>query len=143
MKLPDTAVNRRYAERVARQIELDLLAGRFDRTLADYTSSDSGQGSSLLEVWDQFLAMKAKTVKPKTLEKYEVTAKSIVDFFSNRSAGSITEKEAEHYLKWLTEDAVVPQTGKPLSADQKMRRLQEVATCWAWALKQRLVNPGN
>ncbi|MBD2198084.1 MULTISPECIES: Arm DNA-binding domain-containing protein [Calothrix] len=34
--LPDTIVNRKAAEAKARQIELDILSGNFDPTLAKY-----------------------------------------------------------------------------------------------------------
>ncbi|BAY20270.1 phage integrase family protein [Calothrix sp. NIES-2100] len=36
MGLPDTIVNRKAAEAKARQIELDILSGNFDPTLAKY-----------------------------------------------------------------------------------------------------------
>jgi site-specific recombinase XerD len=59
--------------------------------------------------------------------------------FHGRAASSINVKDAERYLEWVKTKVVVPQTSKPLSADQRHRRLEEILACWTWAVKERML----
>ncbi len=140
LKLADTKVNRQVAERKARQIELDIAAGHFDRSLVAYRPTlIDAKGLSLDNLWRGFIDFKSKTAKSKTVDKYRFTAKTLSEFFPGRAASSISVKDAERYLEWVKTKAVVPQTSKPLSADQKRRRLEEILACWTWALKTRML----
>ncbi|WP_242048439.1 MULTISPECIES: Arm DNA-binding domain-containing protein [Nostocaceae] len=78
--LPDNAVNRKAAEAKARQIELDIVSGNFDPTLAKYkpqaalstivvneTKSVSSK-PSLAELWEKFVEYKRPQCSPNTMK---------------------------------------------------------------------------
>lgn len=78
--LPDNAVNRKAAEAKARQIELDIVSGNFDPTLAKYkpqaalstvvvneTKSVSSK-PSLAELWEKFIEYKRPQCSPNTMK---------------------------------------------------------------------------
>ena len=72
--LTDTGLNRKVAEAKARQIELDILSGNFDPTLAKYKpqinlswESAPPNGFSLLQLWEEYAEFKAQTVSSTTV----------------------------------------------------------------------------
>ena len=78
--LTDTSVNRKVAEAKARQIELDIISGNFDLTLAKYKpqsafSTDSPDitpsitpDPSLAELWDKFIEFKRPQCSENTMK---------------------------------------------------------------------------
>jgi len=78
--LPDTDINRKFAESKARVIEDDILKERFDYTLEKYTGKAPPQltvvqtirpSLSIQELWQRFYTSKKSELKAKTQEKYE------------------------------------------------------------------------
>lgn len=75
--LPDTQVNRKLAEAKARQIELDLLSGNFDETLAKYKPQSvlssltpditPKAAITLPELWAKYVEYKTPNASPKTI----------------------------------------------------------------------------
>ncbi|KGF73885.1 hypothetical protein DO97_05860 [Neosynechococcus sphagnicola sy1] len=78
--MPDTDINRKFAESKARVIEDDILKERFDYTLEKYTGKAPPQltvvqtirpSLSIQELWQRFYTSKKSELKAKTQEKYE------------------------------------------------------------------------
>ncbi|PZU97157.1 MAG: hypothetical protein DCF32_20895 [Leptolyngbya sp.] len=78
----DTPRNRKLAEMKVREIELDILAGHFDETLARYKPRKAATKElveeitpkpppTLLELWSQYTSYKASSVKETTQLYYE------------------------------------------------------------------------
>lgn len=127
--VPDTLLNRKVGQAKAQQIELDIISGNFDATLAKYKPqkfSEDGKAGFLTipELFHRFMEHKAKEVSPKTMEKYRATHKYLLGFFSNRSVDFVDELIAEEFMNW--------QFSKELSPAQVKRRLEELEACWRW-----------
>ncbi|MGM3306244.1 tyrosine-type recombinase/integrase [Anabaena sp. WFMT] len=84
--LADTPENRELAEQKAHQIELDILSGNFDETLAKYKPQRHlsivipGEPQQVLrigELWDRYVEYKRPSLKPRTLDKLAVLEKHI------------------------------------------------------------------
>jgi integrase len=83
--LPDTPTNRSHAEVKATQINLDIESGHFDETLARYkpcttltVATPDIKPKSVLtarELWEQYRAYKAKSLKETTRLHHEGLAK--------------------------------------------------------------------
>lgn len=75
--LPDTSLNRKGADRIAKQIELDFVSGNFDPTLDKYrpqsvlkvTEQDITPKPTpkLKTLWEQYMEYKSPHVSPKTI----------------------------------------------------------------------------
>jgi integrase len=75
--LPDTPLNRKGAERVARQIELDFVSGNFDPSLDKYRPQSVLRVQEpditpkvtpkLKALWEQYMDYKSPHVSPKTI----------------------------------------------------------------------------
>jgi integrase len=77
--LPDTRSNRKKAELLAKQIEIDLAEGTYDPTMERYRAQvrpmdvDAqvrAQGESVVDFFHRFMDYKAKEVDTRTLEKW-------------------------------------------------------------------------
>jgi integrase len=84
--LADTPKNRELAEQKAYQIELDILSGNFDGTLAKYKPQrhlsvvipgELQQVLTIAELWDRYIEYKRPSLKPRTLDKLAVLEKHI------------------------------------------------------------------
>lgn len=79
MGLVNTPVNRKAAEAKARQIELDIISGNFDPTLAKYKPHSAlstvtpditpivTPKASLTDIWEKFIEYKRPQCSPNTL----------------------------------------------------------------------------
>jgi integrase len=73
--LPDSLINRAVAEGKARQIELDILSGHFDKSLDRYQLQQKVEQRVSLTVpnlFERFMKEKQKDVYKRTTEKYQV-----------------------------------------------------------------------
>jgi integrase len=84
--LADTPDNFKLAEQKAKEIELDILAGNFDETLAKYKQQrhlsivnrkEVQKVSTISELWDEYINYKRQSFKPTTLDKLAVLEKHI------------------------------------------------------------------
>jgi integrase len=83
--LPDTAINRKYAEEKAHRINLDILSGNFDTTLAKYTPQSALSMTepdimpkvmpTAADLWTQYRAYKASSLKETTKLHHEALAR--------------------------------------------------------------------
>jgi integrase len=127
--VPDTLLNRKIAEVKAQQIELDIISGNFDATLAKYKpekliENGKAQFLTISELFSRFMEHKAKEVSSKTMEKYQATHKYLLGFFSERPVDLLDDTAAEEFMNW--------QFSKNLSPVQVKRRLEELEACWKW-----------
>lgn len=86
LNLADTPENRQLAEKKADEIELDIIFGEFDETLAKYkpqrhlsiVNLDEPQiVLTISQLWDRYIDYKRQSLKPRTLDKLAVLEKHI------------------------------------------------------------------
>ncbi len=76
-KLKNTTEGWKAAEALASQVELDILSGNFDTTLAKYKTDSrlkpaidaTSKGETLQSVWAEYLAYRSKSVEASTMKK--------------------------------------------------------------------------
>ena len=130
--LPDTSINRKLAEAKATQIELDIKSGHFDQTLKAYQLQTVTQYQlRVVELFDNFIQHKAKTVASATLDKYRSLSVCLGNYFKDRQAVSIGITEAEKFADWYN--------CQNLSKVVIKERLSLLKACWQWAMAQDLV----
>jgi integrase len=132
----DSVANRKVAEMKARQIELDILSGNFDPTLAKYKPEASLhkvtpsitpiEATSLVDLWESYVEFKRSSLSPSTLAKdikrisrcldIELPVKSVNDAIAIRD--------------WLIANKT-PNTCK--------RILTQISACCDWAVKSQLI----
>jgi integrase len=126
--LPDSPSNRKYADRIARQIELEMLPGHFDPTLASYKpAARRAQLMPILYLFSRFMSDKEKSLYLRSLEKYACTLKNIQDFFKEKAASGIEVEDAERFSQWLAPQ-IAPITLK--------KRVTLLRSCWQWGIQQ-------
>ncbi len=131
--LPDTQVNRKAAEGKARQIELDIASGNFDRTLIKYKTEQQVKREPLkiAEFFYNFMQEKAKSIYKRSLEKYKATHGYLQKYFKDKQAITVTVLVAEKFSEWLSSQI------SPLTAKE---RLTLISACWEWGVKQELID---
>jgi integrase len=135
----DTKENRKLAETRARQIELDIISGNFDTTLAKYkpeqvkvqsaaTAWEIGLPITVHDLWERFTAYKAKKLDPRTLEKYYPVGKLLKEYFGDRNVNYIKLEAFEQFTTWLLQR----------NSEQTVKdRLVLLSACWQWAKQPR------
>lgn len=144
--LPDTIINRKFAEQKARQIELDILSSNFDSTLQKYKPQKTkeeieGESVTIEELLLKFMEYKSNFISsPRSIEKYKTVLTHLKSFnlkgnnstssLANRSASDIKPDYSEQFYQYLS--------GKlsPLTLKQSIVRL---SACWQWATEQEIV----
>ena len=102
--LPDGLTNRAVAEGKARQIELDILSGHFDKSLERYRLQPKVEQRASLTVpnlFECFMKKKQKDVYKRTMEKYQVTLKQLQGHFGNKKATELTEELGQEFANSL------------------------------------------
>lgn len=129
--LSDNNVNRMICETKAKAIELDCATGSFDASLRKYKgAAESDAKIVAVDLFNTFIESKKNKVYPRTLEKYYATKSAIETHFKKRTATSITNRDAEHFKKWLG-DSLAPLTLK--------ERIGLLKACWDWAIEQQML----
>jgi len=128
--LPDSAANRKVAEMRARQIELDIASGNFDRTLAKYKPQSQRVTLTVCDLFQRFTDWKSKRVDPRTLEKYRALQGHLFKHFGQRAAGEVGEAQAEKFREWL---------GDKLELGTLKEWLGLLRAAWDWAIKQKVL----
>ncbi|NJP11406.1 MAG: DUF3596 domain-containing protein [Leptolyngbyaceae cyanobacterium RU_5_1] len=129
LELVDTKANRAIAELKARQIERDMVNELFDPTLEKYRAAYQRKGSgTAAEIFEKYIAYKAKTLRKRSLEKYTFTLSYVRQFFKKEPA---TEQKCEQFKDWLA------QRMEPITLKQRVSFLK---SAWAWAIEKKLVS---
>jgi integrase len=129
--IPDNKTNRKIAEARANQIYLDILSGNFDSTLAKYkpTSLNQLEQSTNMDcptatdLFDRFVAHKAKEIDPRTLRRYHTIARQLKEFFRDRTANELDTTSVEEFQQFLITDS---------NAETVRRKVQLLKACWQW-----------
>ena len=144
--LPDTIINRKFAEQKARQIELDILSSNFDSTLQKYKPQKTKEEieADLVtaeELILRFIEYKSKFVSShRSLEKYQ-TALSHLRAFNLKGKnhlGSLAKQftvdlnsdYSEQFYQNLAEKLA------PVTLKQSIVWL---SACWQWGIEQEIV----
>ena len=144
--LPDTIINRKFAEQKARQIELDILSSNFDTTLQKYKPQKTKEEVeadfiTTQELILRFIEYKSKFVSsPRSLEKYQTVLTHLRSFSlkGKNAAGSLANQSAidfkpdysEQFYQYLL-DKLAPITLK--------QSIVWLSACWRWGIEQEIV----
>ncbi|HIK14289.1 MAG TPA: DUF3596 domain-containing protein [Leptolyngbyaceae cyanobacterium M33_DOE_097] len=130
LELPDTKANRAIAELKAKQIERDIANDLFDPTLEKYRAVYQRRvhGLPATEVFEKYIAYKAKTLRKRSLEKYTFTLSHLRQFFKD---GVASERKCEQFKDWLANRM------EPVTLKQRVGFLK---SAWAWAIEKKLVS---
>lgn len=144
--LPDTNINRKFAEQKARQIELDILSSNFDTTLQKYKPQKTQEEieAELITIEElilKFIEYKSKFVSsPRSLEKYQsvVTHLRTFNLKSRNALGSLVNQFAVDFKPDYSEQFYQYLSGKlaPLTLKQSIVWL---SACWQWGIEQEIV----
>ena len=130
--LEDTSLNRKIAERLALQIEVDCATGNLDETLAKYKPQPENHVQvatiSVLKIVEQYLAFKSRQVESETLDKYKNFLPRIRQYFKD---DFVTEKTAFGFRDWLLE------YNKPITVRERIVFLK---AAYNWAVKRQLIS---
>lgn len=132
--LPSNPVSLRFAQKVADRVACDIANECFDETLNRYRVNPS-EPLTVGRLFERFIDHKAKSVIPKTLEKYQATLGYLSKHFDGCSAIGLKLRDAERFSDHLFQCS--------LSHDQVKRRLMELEACWDWAIEGELVQGEN
>ena len=137
--LPYNQAALKVAQQTANKIELDMLAGHFDESLAAYGKKNkTGVGSepvattpiTVVDVFDRYTDHKAKMVQSKTLWNYKGIANALEQYFDTQSC-DLTKNDIEGFVKWYTTTDLEPHIQRD--------RLVKIASAWEWAITEKLV----
>ena len=133
--LADKCENRKLAESLARQIELDIISDNFDASLAKYKIEYKREKLvthtriGILELFQQYIDIKAKTLEPRTIEKYSALFSRLKEF-GDKESEFIGSEYTQGFLEYL----------KTVSSDKTIYdRLTILSACWDYAWKKRIV----
>ena len=105
--LPDSPVNRIFAQQRANQIELDIISDNFDLTLKKYkplkATSKNLAMMHVPELFEKFIETQAKTknLQKGSLCRYTATLRHLRHFFVAKPAGKINSASAEAFVEYL------------------------------------------
>jgi integrase len=130
LELQDSRANRAIAELKAKQIQRDIVNDLFDPTLEKYRAAYQRRvfGLSAVEVFEKYIAYKSKTLKRRSLEKYEFTLSHLRQFFRDEVA---TEGKCEKFKDWLSNRM------EPITLKQRISFLK---SAWVWGIEKKLVS---
>ena len=144
--LPDTIINRKFAEQKARQIELDILSTNFDSTLQKYKPQKTKEEIeadlvTVEKLISRFIEYKSKFVSsPRSLEKYQTVLSHLKAFKSkgkhypgslaNQFAIDLNLDYSEQFYQNLAEKLA------PVTLKQSIVWL---SACWQWGIEQEIV----
>ncbi len=134
----DSIANRKVAEMKARQIELDIMSGNFDPTLAKYKpeallhkvtpSITPIVATSLVDLWENYVEFKRSSLSPSTLAKDIKRISRCLDI--ELPVKTIGDGNAIAIRDWLIANKT-PNTCK--------RILTQISACCDWAVKSQLI----
>ncbi|MBD2079601.1 site-specific integrase [Leptolyngbya sp. FACHB-17] len=123
-------VNRSAAERLARQIELDIASGNFDPSLRKYKH---GYGSDSSLSVDALMERYIKTISPEktsSVDRYKTLRNHLLKFQGKLSVDGCTEKKAVAFMGYLQDCG---QGGETVNMN-----LTCIRAVWNWAIKKGL-----
>lgn len=130
--LEDNPLNRIVAQKLALQIQGDLVTGNFDPTLTKYKPEPSSSELKpvtvpVVKLVEKYLTYKQQQIESETLDKYRSFLPRIRQYFKE---DSLTEKSAFGFRDWLLE------LNEPITVRERVVFLNAV---YQWALKREIV----
>lgn len=131
--LPDSNVNRVFAQQRASQIELDIVSGNFDPTLKKYkpqrASAQQHTQATVAGMFEKFTQEQAKDkgLHVGSLCRYSATQKHLEKFFRDKAVSAIDDASAKAFVSYLRKK-VAERTAKDY--------LILVQACWKWAIEK-------
>jgi integrase len=131
--LPDTKVNRVFAQQKAAQIELDIVSGNFDPTLAKYKPQSAkpkpSTPGSVCCLFEQFTQeqIKDKGLHKGSLCRYAATRKHLERYFKDKRMDAIDDASARGFVDYLKKKVAL-RTAKDY--------LILVQALWKWAMEK-------
>ena len=129
--LPESRNNRKYAQSVASQIEIDILAGNYDTTKAKYqqfaNSEPSTSKLNLSELWEKYTDYKRPQVSQNTIA---ITYRHVDRWLAKLSNTNINASDAVKVRDYLL------QYSTPLTTRRLLNQLS--ASC-RWAIASGLI----
>jgi integrase len=130
--LPDTPTGRMVAQQRASQIQLDILSGNFDTTLAKYKTAPTEPekakptAPSLPELWEKFCEVKEPVVAPGTWRNGYCVNTSHLGRCPHKQL-----KDAHKVFDWAMTH---------LNPDPAKRFIQALSSCCRWAKRNDLID---
>ncbi len=122
----------KVAQHRASKIELDMLSGHFDETLATYGKTVNDFSTlTVVGVFEAYTNHKAKTVQKGTLSNYKGITNALVEYFATKLSCTLTKSNVEQFVSWY-------KTTK-LEAQIQCERLVRIASAWDWAIAEKLL----
>ena len=145
LSLPDTIINRKFAEQKARQIELDILSSNFDSTLQKYKPQKKKEieadSISVEDLISRFIEYKSKFVSSsRSLEKYQtvLTHLKSVNLKGKNIAGSLANQSATDFKPDYS-DRFYQYLSKKLAPVTLKQSIVWLSACWQWGIEQEIV----
>lgn len=137
--IDDTKFNRKFADAKIRQIELDILSGNFDFTLAKYKPETHlakveyikpKQEVKLSDLWAKYQAFKQPNCGHGTWLTYKLQAR-----YLEKCPYKLLD-DSQQIFEWITSN---------IPAESAKRLLVQLSACCTWAIKNKLIttNPFN
>jgi integrase len=130
------ATNRLAAERLAREIELDIVSGNFDASLRKYKRHlDREEGIALETLFERYIANQIDGSQSSSLERYTTLKHHVLSCFGNINVEAIGEAHTQKFIRYLT--------GRKLKGETVNLYLTLLRSVWRWAMKRGLtqINP--
>lgn len=128
--------NRLAAERLAREIELDIASGNFDSSLRKYKHGlERGGGLLVGDLCDRYIKSHVSPTQSSSLERYTTLKNRLHQCFGESQVEEVTEREARKFVQYLSD--------KALKGETINLYLTLVRAVWSWAIKRGLtqINP--
>jgi integrase len=128
----ENATNRLVAERLAKEIELDLHSGNFDYSLRKYRIGvGRGEGLEIGEFCDRYSKSQISPNQSSSLERYRTLRNHLQRCFGEIEIDEILEKQAHKFLQYLQ--------NRDLKGETINLYLTLLRGMWVWAIKRGLV----
>lgn len=136
--LHDTPENRVFAEKIAKEIEIDIAMGFFDPTLDKYRPASATHRAkpsadkkeiSAIELFNKYLEFRRNDLALGTQKKYEILGRQIVALLGNKSA-NVDIDDAIKVKNWM---------GKTLKSATAKDKICILHAAWAWGIKRKLI----
>jgi integrase len=122
----------KVAQQLANKIDLDILSGHFDKTLAAYSNKITKTSSlTVAGVFEAYITYKAKLVQDKTLYNYKGTLKALVQYFGTKQICNLTKSDVEEFVTWYRTTNLEPHIQR--------ERLVRITSAWDWAIAEKIV----
>ena len=133
--IPDSVPARGLAELIARRIETDIYAEKFDETLDSYRPEKLKKiGMTVSELFESFIkAKEARRLTKTTIGRYQALLTWIEKSpIGKVKADTVGDGQATKFERLLDKGGLAPA--------QRRRRIDEMRGCWEWARLEGLLS---